>query len=389
MIKTLTDSINQVIDDEKNVYLYSGQKLFEGASKGKELSQGEFGRLTQGSTLSNTINGFDEGIASIIGIKNDITKVFSNLTFYFYTSTGFFRFFPIAFILILAFTTVIAFGTQFVSCFRAQNKCHAMSCLTKCSVTILGLLAMGLTAILLLFVLINFSIGGLCDFAYQGTLENGDIGDVASTIPTSLVTLLSTECLKQGGEGKKPEEYISFADSSMVGKLEIIGQFLNGYSTYNNFLKTKEEQESFENAIRTTEKQWDLYKTGIIYNYENVEGTLTKLNTNVSSCQEQWVLNSQNCTSIQTGNLCRSVSTTDLFEKNRECIASKQEAQDSFDQMKNYLQGQGILMNKMILDLTGGQETSPLSKVWTHARANGSSRKCRASTKKSTLIWKQ
>ena len=345
--------------------------------------------LTQGSTLSDTITGFDQGVASIVTIKNDITKVFSDLTFYFYSSTQFARFLSIAFVLILCFTVVVTFGTMFVACFRVQNKCHAVACLTKTFVAVLGIFVIGLTAVLLVFVLLNFSVGGLCDFAYQGTLADGDIGDVASTVPTSVVTLMSTDCMKEGGEGKKPEEYMSLPDPSLVTKFSNIGEFLHGFSTYNNFLKTREENDSSASAIKVTEGVWDLYKTGIIYNFENVEGTLTKLNTNVSTCQEQWVLNSQNCTSIQTGNLCRSVSTTDIFEKNRECIASKQEAQDSFDQMKNYLQGQGILMNKMILDLTGGQETSPLSKVWTHARANGSSRKCRASTKKSTLIWKQ
>ena len=205
-------------------------------------------------------------------------------------------------------------------------------------------------------------MGGVCDFAYQGTLKAGDIGDVATTVPSSLATLMSTDCMKEGGVGKIPEEYIPLADQTMKDKFSIVGQFMHGFSTYNNFLKTKENNDS-ENAIKQTEKEWDLYKTGIWYNFDNVEGTLGTLNTNVSGCSEQWVLNSQNCTSVQTGNLCRSVSTTDVFDKARDCITSKQDAQDSFDKMKNYLQGQGIMMNKMILDLTGGQETSPLSNV--------------------------
>ena len=354
VISSLTDNINSKIEAEKNEYLYVGQKLFEGTTKGKELSQG--------STLADTTNGFETGISNIVTMKNDITQVFSDMTKYFYLTTNYFQYLSIMFILILALTVIVAFGTQLVICFRVQNKCHATACLTKTFVAILGLLTFALTVVLLVFVLLNFAMGGVCDFAYQGTLKAGDIGDVATTVPSSLATLMSTDCMKEGGVGKIPEEYIPLADQTMKDKFSIVGQFMHGFSTYNNFLKTKENNDS-ENAIKQTEKEWDLYKTGIWYNFDNVEGTLGTLNTNVSGCSEQWVLNSQNCTSVQTGNLCRSVSTTDVFDKARDCITSKQDAQDSFDKMKNYLQGQGIMMNKMILDLTGGQETSPLSNV--------------------------
>lgn len=284
------------------------------------------------------------------------------MTFYFYSSTNYFQYLSIIFSLTLAITVIITFGTQFVSCFRMQNKCHGIACLTKGVIAILGVLSLGLSIILLLFVLVNFSIGGLCDFAYQGTLEAGDIGDVSSTVPTSVATLMSVDCMKKNGEGKKPEEYINLGDESMKSKFEIVGEFLHGFSTYNNYLKNKDNNDS-DTAISQTQSLWDLYKTGVIYNFDNVSGTLGTLNTNVSGCTEEWVLNSQNCTSVQTGNLCRSVSTTDVFDKERNCITSKQDAQDSFDKMKNYLQGQGIMMNNMILQLTGGQETSPKSNV--------------------------
>lgn len=41
VISSLTDNINSDIENEKNKYFYAGQKLFDGAGKGKELSQGE------------------------------------------------------------------------------------------------------------------------------------------------------------------------------------------------------------------------------------------------------------------------------------------------------------------------------------------------------------
>ena len=244
--------------------------------------------------------------------------------------------------LILALSVIVTFGTQFISCFRMQNKCHGIACLTKGTVAIMGVISIGLCGVLLLFVLVNFSVGGVCDFAYQGTIESGDIGDVASTVPTSVSTFMSLDCMKPNGEGKKPEEYINLGDDTMKSKFTLVGEFLHGYSTYNNFLKNKENNDS-DTSISITEKKWDLYKTGVIYNFDNVEGTLGTLNSNVGSCTEEWVLNSQNCTSVQTGNLCRSVSTTDAFDKERDCIQSKQDAQDSFDKMKNYLQGQGII----------------------------------------------
>lgn len=306
------------------------------------------------------MTNFTDGISGVITIKNDITKVFSDLIFYFYSVTNFFPFLSIAFILIVAVSTVVTFGTQLVICFRAQNKCHAISCLTRSCVAIMGLVAMGLTAVLLIFVLLNFSVGGLCDFAYQGTIKDGDIQDVASYVPTSTSTLMSTDCMREG-EGKKPEEYIAM-DSTIATNFGTVGVYLHGFSTFGNFLKNKEDDDS-NTAISKTEKLWDLYKTGILFNFDNVEGTLSNLNNMVNGCSEEWVLNSQNCTSVKTGNLCRSVSTTDTFDKNRECISSKQDAQDSFDKMKNYLQGQAIMMNNMILQLTGGQETSPKQNV--------------------------
>ena len=83
----------------------------------------------------------------------------------------------------------------------------------------------------------------------------------------------------------------------------------------------------------------------------------------MTTCKEQWVLNSQNCTSVTTGFLCNSVSTTDAFNKLRDCVTDKDPTLDSFDKMKNYLQGQNIMMNKMIIDLTGASEATPKSNV--------------------------
>ena len=308
------------------------------------------------------MTGFDQGTKAIVTMKNDLTQVFSDLTFYFYSATSLFQYFSIVFTLVLVITVVITFGSQFVICFRMQDKCHAMSCLTRGSVALLGLASVALTGILLLFVLLNFSVGGLCDFAYQGTLEAGDIGDVASTVPTSTATFMSADCMKKGGAGLVPEKYLPLSDTTLEEKFTNVGTFLHGYSTFNNFLKNKQTSDS-DSAIAHTQTKWNLYETGILFNFNNVEGTLGVLNSNVSPCKEQWVLNSQNCTSVQTGNLCKAVSTTDTFDKARDCVTSKQDAQDSFDKMKNYLQGQGIMMSKMILDLAGGQETSPKSNV--------------------------
>ena len=140
VISSLTDNINSKIEAEKNEYLYVGQKLFEGTTKGKELSQG--------STLADTTNGFETGISNIVTMKNDITQVFSDMTKYFYLTTNYFQYLSIMFILILALTVIVAFGTQLVICFRVQNKCHATACLTKTFVAILGLLTFALTVVI-------------------------------------------------------------------------------------------------------------------------------------------------------------------------------------------------------------------------------------------------
>ena len=76
------------------------------------------------------------------------------------------------------------------------------------------------------------------------------------------------------------------------------------------------------------------------------------------------MLNSQNCTSVQTGFLCRAISTTDTFNKLRDCVTDKEDTQDSFDKMKNYMQGQNIMMEKMIMDLNSSTNTkSPKNSV--------------------------
>ena len=99
----------------------------------------------------------------------------------------------------------------------------------------------------------------------------------------------------------------------------------------------------------------------MIVNLFNYSATLTNLNEKVTGCNEQWVLNSQNCTSIKTGYQCQSVSTTENFGKDRSCVTDKEASQESFDILKNYLQGQSIMMEKMILELRGAAETTPKS----------------------------
>ena len=182
-----------------------------------------------------------------------------------------FQYISIVLILVAGLSFLVVFGTQLVICFRAQNQCHGIGTITKLCIFIFGLISLFFAGLVILFAVVNFSVGGMCDFAYKGTLKDGSVGTVAETVPVSLKTLLSVDCMKQDTVGVSIDNYLALPEPDLKTQLTNIGTFLNGFSYFRNFLKGL-DQDASKNSITRTSDYWDLYRTGIIYNFNNIEG---------------------------------------------------------------------------------------------------------------------
>lgn len=211
---------------------------------------------------------FNDGVNVVIDSKKDVEKVFSRLTEYFYKSTTQFKNIPILLMISTALVVIAVFGTQLVIYFRTKNQCHSCGFLTKFCLIFFAFINFVFSGIMIVFVLLNFSIGGLCDYAHLGLYGGDGFESVTEFVPTNLNSFMSEECIKDQAVGKKMVEYINF-DSGAISNFDQIFEFINGISYYNNFLKTL-NPDIEKNSITSTESIWDLYKTGILYNFENI-----------------------------------------------------------------------------------------------------------------------
>ena len=219
---------------------------------------------------------FTTGTNAIIAVKNEVEETFSKVSYYFFTVSTLFKSLSIMLILLAGLSIVTVFGTQVTSCFRRRNKCHSLSCCSRVFITILGAYSLLLAIVILIFVILNFSVAGLCEFSYQGIIKEGSITDAQGSIPTLLKNFLNDECIKEvdltADPIKKPkqlQEYIDFGNPTVEENYKTIGVFLDGFSNFSNFLKNQNSEENV-NSISKTEEMWTLYKTGILYNFVNV-----------------------------------------------------------------------------------------------------------------------
>lgn len=280
--------------------------------------------------------------------------VWSKINSFFYSTSGYLRYIPTFFMILTGFTLISVFGSLLTFCFRSSNRCNFIGVITKVCIAVLGLLSFVVAALVIVMVVVNFSFAGLCEFSYNSSVKAELFVDVSDTVPTALKGMFAQECFN---DGKNMTDYIAL-DANVKTNWDSINIFIGGFSEYDNFL-TGLDPDKNVNTIAKTAAFWELYKTGVIYNFENVGSELSLLNTDVNPCSEAWVLNSQNCTSVTTQLNCRSISTTDKFDKDRDCLEKKQDSLDRFDNLKNYLQGQNIMMADLILKLNEMAGTTP------------------------------
>ena len=312
--------------------------------------------LTTGTAMDDKLVDYNKGVSAVIEVRDQMEIVWSKVNQMFYNASQYIKFISTLMMLICGFTFVVVFGSLITFCFRMNEKCKFMGIVTKLCIALLGLYSFIIAAVLLVMVVINFSFSGLCEFAYTSSVKPDLFVDVSSTVPTALTGMFAKECFSTG---RNMTDYITL-DAGVKGNWESINTFIGGYSEYDNFL-TQLNPDMNLNTIASTSDFWKLYKTGVIYNFDNVASELELLNTDVKSCTEAWVLNSQNCTSVTTQLKCSSISTTSTFDKNRTCLTAelKETSLSRFDNLKNYLQGQNIMMADLILKLNEMAGTTP------------------------------
>ena len=205
----------------------------------------------------------------IIDTKFEIEKVFSTITKMFYTSTSYFSYIPIFLMITTGLVIVVVFGSELVIYFRSKNQCHGCAFLTKFCLIIFGLINFIFSGIMVVFVFLNFSIGGMCDYAHLGVYGGDGFAEVSGSVPVNLSNFMSQDCILETSEGKNITDYAKF-DSGDTENFKLVFDFIDGISYYNNFLKSL-DPDTNNNSITTTEALWDLYKTGIKYNFDNID----------------------------------------------------------------------------------------------------------------------
>ena len=83
--------------------------------------------------------------------------------------------------------------------------------------------------------------------------------------------MISSSCLTDSG--LKFTEYLNIKDPSIIFNYDEIGQFLDGFSYYDNFL-TRINPDKFNNNILKEGQLWETYRDGLIPNFSNVEGSV-------------------------------------------------------------------------------------------------------------------
>lgn len=86
---------------------------------------------------------------------------------------------------------------------------------------------------------------------------------------------------------------------------------------------------------------------------------MARLNSQVAPCQENYVLNSKQCTEVGGVGTCKSIATEETFKNTRECITQPDQALQDFDNLKNYLNAQHHFIEAMIEDLNGFNGNTP------------------------------
>jgi hypothetical protein len=168
-----------------------------------------------------------------------------------------------SFVLLIVIASVVVF-----SC-RAKDKCHFFSCMTNICIAFQGFSGFLLTIVVIVFLAINFIIASMCDFSYDLSIDPSITDSIRENFSTDFKSFLNSKCF--GTDGLKLTEYIDMNDPALVENYNEIGQFLDGFSFYNNFLRVI-EPDSFNNNINKIGQNWELYRTGEIDNFDNLKG---------------------------------------------------------------------------------------------------------------------
>lgn len=161
---------------------------------------------------------------------------------------------------------IVLVSISFFFC-RTRDKCHCSSCPTNTCNCFFGLISFLLTIALLIFIFVNYALESLCEYTTLVAKDPNVAHELKTIFSAKYEGLLSSSCLSD--EGTELGNFLNIKDQTLLGNYNNIGNFLDGFSYYDSFLKQLEPDKN-NNSIVQQSVDWELYKKGIKFNFDNV-----------------------------------------------------------------------------------------------------------------------
>ena len=217
---------------------------------------------------------YDSGLEILENASLEFTSSFSNLILYLTMATSYFGILSFICISIGSFVLLIVILSIVMFSCRAKDKCHFTSCMTNTCNALLGLSSFLLSIVVIVFVAINFVTASMCDYSYDASVNPNVSDDIRGYFSKNLEGLLSSECLET--DGLKLTQYIDINDPGLIDTFNQIGTFLDGFSYYDNFL-LQLPADSYNNNYVKISEEWEKYRIGEKFSFENTVGKNFKL----------------------------------------------------------------------------------------------------------------
>ena len=109
----------------------------------------------------------------------------------------------------------------------------------------------------------------MCDFSYDLSIDPSISDTIRDSFSTDFKSFLNSKCFET--DGLPLTEYIQMNDPGLEDNYTQIGEFLDGFSFYGNFLRVI-EPDSYNNNINSLGISWEQYRTGLTPNFDNLAG---------------------------------------------------------------------------------------------------------------------
>ena len=210
---------------------------------------------------------------ALTAMKDLFSMKFGILMEYIFYGTNQIHVIRLACIALGIFVLIIVILNLVLFCCRAKNKYHLTAHITTICTGLFGCSAFILSILLIVFLALNYVVGGFCDYSIDVLKDPKLANEYKVHFPKAFHSLLSTGCVEE--KGLFLYEFGRIKNPALTENLKKIGDFLDGLSYYDNFLKDLKPDKNL-NALTTQSKEWEEFKSGLKPNFANVQGNFCK-----------------------------------------------------------------------------------------------------------------